>query len=62
MRFSGLQSAFDQARAAGLLSSALQDAIVLPGVGFYIIIIGTALILLAGLIAFIRGRSDAGEG
>ena len=53
MRFSGIQAAFDQARAAGVLPSALHDAIVSPGVGFYIIIIGTALISLAGLITLI---------
>jgi len=58
---SGLQTAFDQAKAAGVLPSALQDAIVSPGIGFYIIIIGTALVSLAGLIALIRGRVDTAE-
>ncbi|MCZ6505961.1 MAG: hypothetical protein O6834_08315 [Actinobacteria bacterium] len=36
-----------------MLPSALHDAIVSPGVGFHIIIIGTALISLAGLITLI---------
>ncbi len=36
-----------------MLPSALQDAIVSPEVGFYIVIIGTALISLAGLITLI---------
>ena len=44
-----------------MLPSAPHDAIVSPGVGFYILIIGTALILLVNLITLIRGRSDTAE-
>ena len=61
MRFSGIQAAFDQARAAGVLPSALHDVIVSPGVGFYRVIIETALISLVGLIALIRGGSDTAQ-
>ena len=44
-----------------MLPSALHYAFVSPGVGFYIIIIGTALILLVNLITLIRGGSDTAE-
>jgi len=44
-----------------VLPSSFQDAIVSPGVGFHIVIIGTALISLAGLITLIRGGSDTAE-
>ena len=44
-----------------MLPSSFQYAIVSPGVGFYIIIFGTALISLAGLITLIRGGSDTAE-
>ena len=56
-----LRAVFDQLDAAGALPENLQFSLVSAGFGFWIIILGTAVIAVGGVAGLIAGRRQTGE-